>query len=82
MLFQFLAACLLIQYGVRTDSLHLPFGIVIDWPILSALFTLVWVVGITNAVNLMDGLDGLAGGISLVVFQLLLPSRWSTTEWI
>lgn len=71
MLFQFLAACLLIQYGVRTDSLHLPFGIVIDWPILSALFTLVWVVGITNAVNLMDGLDGLAGGISLVVFSIV-----------
>ncbi len=71
LLFQFLAACILIQYGVRTDAIHLPFGIVIDSRILSMIFTIVWVVGITNAVNLMDGLDGLAGGMSLVVFSIV-----------
>lgn len=71
LLFQILAALLLISYGVKTDALHLPLGVVIDNQIVSTLFTLVWVVGITNAVNLTDGLDGLAGGISLVVFTIV-----------
>ena len=29
--------------------------------------TLLWVVGITNAINLIDGLDGLAGGVAMIV---------------
>jgi hypothetical protein len=33
---------------------------------LNWLITLVWIVGITNAVNLMDNMDGLAAGITLV----------------
>ncbi len=35
---------------------------------LSGPLTLLWIVGITNAINLSDGLDGLAGGISLIAF--------------
>ena len=35
----------------------------LSWPL-----TLFWIVGITNAINLSDGLDGLAGGISLIAF--------------
>lgn len=35
---------------------------------LSGPLTLFWIVGITNAINLSDGLDGLAGGISLIAF--------------
>lgn len=72
MIFQFLSALTLVYFGVRTDALHLPFGIAIDNDFLSILFTLVWVVGITNAVNLTDGLDGLAGGMSLVVFSIVI----------
>lgn len=34
----------------------------------SALVTLLWIVGVTNAVNLVDGLDGLAAGLSLNAF--------------
>lgn len=36
--------------------------------LLSAPLTVFWIVGITNAINLSDGLDGLAGGISLIAF--------------
>jgi UDP-N-acetylmuramyl pentapeptide phosphotransferase/UDP-N-acetylglucosamine-1-phosphate transferase len=46
-----------IQSVVITDSITLNFGW-LSWPL-----TLLWIVGITNAVNLSDGLDGLAGGI-------------------
>src|SRR5690606_9252792 len=43
------------------------FGIDLGW--LSLPVTLVWIVGVTNAFNLIDGLDGLASGIALVALS-------------
>lgn len=37
-----------------------------NWPWLSFLLTVVWLVGCTNAFNLIDGMDGLAAGVGLV----------------
>jgi UDP-GlcNAc:undecaprenyl-phosphate GlcNAc-1-phosphate transferase len=60
------AATVVCAVGIRIDSINLPglgevtFG-VLSWPI-----TIMWIVGITNAVNLIDGLDGLAAGISAI----------------
>ena len=39
---------------------------VFDFGYLSIPFTILWVVGITNAINLIDGLDGLAAGVSSI----------------
>jgi UDP-GlcNAc:undecaprenyl-phosphate GlcNAc-1-phosphate transferase len=36
------------------------------WPLADVLLTLVWVVGITNAVNLLDNMDGLAAGMAVI----------------
>ena len=36
------------------------------WSPLDALLTGIWIVGLTNAVNLLDNMDGLAGGIALI----------------
>ena len=36
------------------------------WPWLSFLITVVWLMGCTNAFNLIDGMDGLAAGVGLV----------------
>ena len=44
---------LLIWSGVQVDVLRLPFGIRIDFGFVSFLFTILWVCGITNAVNLI-----------------------------
>ncbi len=46
------------------------------WAPLDWLITLLWIIGITNAVNLMDNMDGLAAGITLVaaVFFFLLAA--------
>lgn len=41
-------------------------------PVLIFLFTVLWLVGITNAFNLLDGLDGLAGGVAAVACALFL----------
>ena len=50
---------------VITDSLAFNFGW-LSWPL-----TILWIVGITNAVNLSDGLDGLAGGICAITCGVL-----------
>ncbi len=45
------------------------FGLVLpwtDWPVLNIWLTVFWIIGITNAVNLLDNMDGLAAGISAI----------------
>jgi UDP-GlcNAc:undecaprenyl-phosphate GlcNAc-1-phosphate transferase len=52
--------------GVRVSAFSLPFaGTVELGPVLALPFTLLWFVGISNAFNLIDGLDGLASGAAL-----------------
>ncbi len=67
LLLEILAALVLVSYGVSVDTIRLPFGIKISFGIISFLFTIIWVCGITNAVNLIDGLDGLAGGLCTII---------------
>ena len=69
LMFQIIATIVLIKIGgIELGIIHLPLGIVIDMGIVSLLVTFIWVIGITNAINLIDGLDGLAGGVSTIVF--------------
>ena len=65
---QTLAALLAYGAGVRIEA---AFGSPLD-PLLSLFLTWLWLVGITNAMNLIDGLDGLAGGIALITSVGLL----------
>src|SRR4051812_22399298 len=49
--------------GGRITGLSIPFvGQVTLHPLVSFALTMIWVVGITNAFNLIDGVDGLAAG--------------------
>lgn len=41
------------------------------WPPLDVLLTALWVIGLTNAINLLDNMDGLAGGIGLITALFL-----------
>ena len=53
-------------FGLRMTTLSLPlFGVVHFHAGTALLFTVLWFVGITNAFNLIDGLDGLASGAAL-----------------
>ncbi len=65
-LVQFGVAALLYRLGFRFDVIANPFGepITLGW--LSLPVTLLWIAGVINAMNLIDGLDGLAGGVALV----------------
>ncbi len=64
---QILAACVLvIGFDVRIDVVTDPFGDYIYLEYLAIPATIFWVVGLTNTVNLIDGLDGLAAGVSSI----------------
>ena len=62
---QIVAALLLLAAGIRVEFLSNPFGREMihlsNWQ--SLLVTVLWVVGVSNIINFMDGLDGLACGI-------------------
>ncbi len=60
---QILIAILIAYGGIRISTLHGLFGIY-DLPIIVSYFlTVLFIVGVTNAYNLIDGVDGLAGGL-------------------
>ncbi|MGQ9516850.1 MAG: glycosyltransferase family 4 protein [Anaerolineae bacterium] len=65
---QTIAAGILIIADVRIS--------LFPWSTLNVLATLFWVVGITNALNLMDNMDGLAAGVAAIAagFFLLLAA--------
>ncbi|MFJ5713611.1 glycosyltransferase family 4 protein [Neobacillus sp. NPDC093127] len=60
------AAIVVIWGGVHVQFINLPFGGHIEFGYLSIPLTIIWIVGITNAINLIDGLDGLAAGVSSI----------------
>jgi len=68
---QLLAACIVVFYGnLRIDRLTNPFGSSLysywDFGVFAYPITIIWIVAITNAVNFIDGLDGLACGVSCI----------------
>lgn len=81
---QFLAALVAIRCGIVFDAISNPGFLDADTTIqlgwLSIPFTIVWIIACTNAVNLIDGLDGLAVGISaissisMMLVSLILPA--------
>ena len=59
-----LAATVLYFAGATMSQFKLPFaGLIVLGPSVLPLITAVWVFALCNAINLIDGLDGLAGGI-------------------
>ncbi len=65
--FQSLAAFVIVGAGFRFEIPFLQFQ---DMPMLSAIIgggiTFLWIIGIINAINLMDGMDGLAAGMGVI----------------
>lgn len=61
-------AALVVYYiaGVKMTTFSIPFVGLFQLKWLSMPVTLVWIVAITNAINLLDGLDGLATGVSII----------------
>ncbi len=60
---QIIAAVVLVVTGTRLEFL--------PHPLLNMLVTMLWVVGITNAFNLLDNMDGLSSGVAVIASLIL-----------
>jgi UDP-GlcNAc:undecaprenyl-phosphate/decaprenyl-phosphate GlcNAc-1-phosphate transferase len=64
LIIQIIAAVIVTAGGYLIESVSIPYIGVIQFSWLAYPVTILWIIGITNSVNLVDGMDGLAGGIS------------------
>jgi len=85
-LVQIIAAVIVIRSGVRIDHVSNPLHFMFpdneyiifgNW---SYPLTLLWIVGVTNAINLVDGLDGLAAGTSIISAVTLFVAAQTTGQ--
>lgn len=68
MLGQIIAALVVMFYGdIYLKSFYIPILPETISDIIAMCVTIGWIVGITNAINLIDGLDGLCSGVSIIV---------------
>lgn len=68
-LFELIAGIVLIIGGIKIDFITNPFSkdiALLDLKWLSIPVTLFWIVGITNTLNFIDGLDGLSAGVAMI----------------
>lgn len=80
-----LATCNLMWGGIVLDHLFIPGFNNVDFGWFAYPLTLLWILGLTNAVNFMDGLDGLIGGIAVIVslfFMIITYYEGSTFVYI
>lgn len=73
---QVAAASVLVLFNVRVEFLSNPFdGLLVlgEWAIP---VTILWIVGITNALNLIDGMDGLASGTAAIAAVTIGVVAW------
>ncbi|MBR6422727.1 undecaprenyl/decaprenyl-phosphate alpha-N-acetylglucosaminyl 1-phosphate transferase [bacterium] len=64
LLFQTAIAFMATQYGALVETLPMPWGR-LELGVFSYVITIFWIIGIINAFNLIDGMDGLSSGITL-----------------
>ena len=63
LLSQIIVAALLVNFGIKIN--------IIPYPLISIPLTILWIVAIVNAFNLLDNMDGLSGGIGAIVGVVL-----------
>jgi UDP-GlcNAc:undecaprenyl-phosphate/decaprenyl-phosphate GlcNAc-1-phosphate transferase len=66
---QIVAATIIIFFGNQIIKFF-------PWPIANILLTYLWLIGITNSINLLDNIDGLATGVSIIAAGLLGVFLW------
>lgn len=78
---QIAAAFVLVMFNIRIEWLTNPFGDMLYVDYFSIPLTVLWVVGLTNTVNLIDGLDGLAAGVSTIASITILLVALQQNFW-
>lgn len=78
---QLLAAGIVILSGVWVRNLHL-FGWHIDLGLLALPFTLFWLLGAINSLNLIDGMDGLLSCVGLIISLAISAMAVMANQWV
>jgi len=79
-----LAAICVVVVGIRIEVLTNPFGGLLEfgaWPILGIVITFIWLIGLMETTKLLDGLDGLASGITLIGALVIFFLSISNVYW-
>lgn len=82
LLIQFISSIILISFGIVITRIRIPFGGTLELGIFSIPATILWLILMTNLVNVIDGLDGLAVGLSAIIFLVLINFIWSAAHII
>ncbi|MDQ1330656.1 MAG: UDP-GlcNAc:undecaprenyl-phosphate/decaprenyl-phosphate GlcNAc-phosphate transferase, partial [Thermodesulfobacteriota bacterium] len=74
---QVVVVIILIRYGIILDlfPIHTTWGY-----LLNAALSIIWIVGLTNAMNFIDGMDGLATGVSAIISLFLGLVAFQTSQ--
>ncbi len=83
LVFQIIAASIAFAVGFRFDFITEPFFLqtTFELPLwLAFVATILWILAVTNAMNLMDGLDGLATGIGTIIATTLTIICWQAGQ--
>ena len=75
---QIAIAAVPVAFGLRIESIAWPFGPAMELPVWAGVIvTMLWIIGMINAINLIDIMDGLAGGIAAMSAGVLfIRSLW------
>jgi UDP-N-acetylmuramyl pentapeptide phosphotransferase/UDP-N-acetylglucosamine-1-phosphate transferase len=71
-------------HGIIATAVSTPLGQINFhdiWPPLAIGFTIFWIMGMTNALNWIDGLDGLAAGVTLIAALILALHTFSLKQY-
>jgi UDP-GlcNAc:undecaprenyl-phosphate GlcNAc-1-phosphate transferase len=82
---QLAAILLVLAFGIVIDRVALPFAGLVPLGWWGYPISFIWIVGMTNAFNFMDGVDGLAGGAAVIAsafFCAITFSQGSTFVYI
>lgn len=69
---QIIAASIAYVFGANLDVIALGYGQGVSTGFLNLPLTLLWIVGVTNVFNFIDGLNGLAGGVAVVACATII----------
>ncbi len=84
---QILGAGVAIAAGITIDRITNPLGNALENsmfylpPLMAVGFTLFWIIGAMNTVNFVDGLDGLAAGITIIAAGILFIHSFELTQY-
>ncbi len=80
-------AVVVIPFGLKIGVVNLPYEGSLDFSTgwlfwLAVPITMIWIVGVTNAINLIDGLDGLSAGVSAIATGTMAVVALLMNDWV